>query len=144
MKTPELLFMSSRDRDRLKVLHEVRKGHLNQRQAAEQLGMTDGWVRKLLVQLRREGDRGVLHRLRGRPSNRKLSEKMRERVVAAVKVAFVVCHAIGLETGSASQDYIQLYEGDAKLLTDSLAHIQKAATQILNSIGAENSSAPPA
>jgi hypothetical protein len=51
----------------------------------------------------------------------------------------VVCHAIGLETGSASQDYIQLYEGDAKLLTASLEHIQKAASQILDAIGAEGS-----
>jgi hypothetical protein len=58
-------------------------------------------------------------------------------------VAFVVCHLVGLETGSASQDYIQLYEDDAKLLANSLVHIQKAATQILNSIGAEATSAPP-
>ena len=54
----------------------------------------------------------------------------------------MVCHAIGLETGSASQDYIQIYDGDAKLLTDSLEHIQKAANQILNAIGAEGTSAP--
>jgi hypothetical protein len=59
-------------------------------------------------------------------------------------VAFVVCHAIGLKTGSASQDYIQLYEGDAKLLTESLEHIQQTAAQILNAIGAEVFSAPPA
>ena len=49
----------------------------------------------------------------------------------------MICHAVGLETGSASQDYIQIYEGDAKLLTESLEHIQKAASQILNAIGAE-------
>jgi hypothetical protein len=72
------------------------------------------------------------------------STSKRSRETEAEAVAFVVCHAIGLETGSASQDYIQLYEGDAKLLTDSLAHIQKAATQILNTIGAEATSAPPA
>ena len=75
---------------------------------------------------------------------RRSSTSKRSRETEAEAVAFVVCHAIGLETGSASQDYIQLYEGDAKLLTDSLAHIQKAATQILNAIGAEESSAPPA
>ena len=56
----------------------------------------------------------------------------------------MVCHAIGLETGSAAQDYIQLYEDDAKLLTESLEHIQRTATQILNAIGAEFSSGPPA
>jgi len=74
---------------------------------------------------------------------RRSSTSKRSRETEAEAVAFVVCHAIGLETGSASQDYIQLYEGDAKLLTDSLAYIQKAATQILNTIGAEATSAPP-
>lgn len=59
-------------------------------------------------------------------------------------VAFVVCQAIGLETGSAAQDYIQLYDGDAKLLSESLEHIQQTATRILNAIGAKESSAPPA
>jgi hypothetical protein len=33
-----------------------------------------------------------------------------------VAVAFVVCHALGLETGTGSSDYIQLYHGDSNLL----------------------------
>jgi len=57
--------MSARDRDRLKVLHEVVRGHLPQRQAGEQLGITDRWVQTLLGRLRKEGDGGLLHRLRG-------------------------------------------------------------------------------
>jgi antirestriction protein ArdC len=81
----------------------------------------------------------MMHRNERRSST---SKQIRETEAEAV--AFVVCHAVGLETGSASRDYIQLYEGDAKLLTDSLAHIQKAVTQILNAIGAEGMSAPPA
>jgi len=61
----------------------------------------------------------------------------------AEAVSFVVCSGIGLEMGSAAQDYIQLYEGDAKLPTESLEHIRQTATTILNAIGAEVSSAPP-
>lgn len=75
---------------------------------------------------------------------RRSSTSKRTRETEAEAVAFVVCHAIGLETGSASQDYIQIYDGDAKLLTASLEYIQKAANQILNAIGAEISSAPSA
>ncbi len=74
---------------------------------------------------------------------RRASTSKRSRETEAEAVAFVLCHAISLETGSASQDYIQLYQGDAKLLTASLEHIQKTATQILNAIGAEGTSAPP-
>jgi antirestriction protein ArdC len=80
----------------------------------------------------------MMHRDERRPSTSK-----RSRETEAEAVAFVVCQAIGLETGSAAQDYIQLYEGDAKLLTESLEHIQLTATRILNAIGAEVSSAPP-
>jgi hypothetical protein len=58
----------------------------------------------------------------------------RLRETEAEAVAFVICHASGLETGSAAQDYIQLYEGDANLLTESLERIQCTATQILNAI----------
>ena len=37
----ETLLLTQDDRDRLKVLHEVRKGHITQRQAAEQLKLND-------------------------------------------------------------------------------------------------------
>jgi hypothetical protein len=68
----------------------------------------------------------------------------RVRETEAEAVAFVVCSAIGLETGSSAQDYIGLYGGDAKLLSECLEYVQRTATQILNAIGADNSSAPPA
>jgi antirestriction protein ArdC len=55
----------------------------------------------------------------------------------AESVAFVVGKAIGLETGSASADYIQLYRGDAKLLQESLEVVQRTATVILGAITPE-------
>jgi DNA transposition AAA+ family ATPase len=54
----------------------------------------------------------------------------RIRETEAEATAFVVCHAIGLETGSAASDYIQLWNGDAQLLTESLAYIRQAASQM--------------
>jgi antirestriction protein ArdC len=57
------------------------------------------------------------------------SRKVRETEAEAT--AFVVCHAIGLETGSAAADYIQLWNGDKETLTDSLTYIQKTASQML-------------
>src|ERR1700674_242118 len=82
----------------------------------------------------------LAHEMMHRDERRNSTSK-RSRETEAEAVAFVVCHAIGLETGSASQDYIQLYEGDAKLLTASLEYIQNTASQILNAIDAEASSA---
>ena len=83
-----MLVLSTKDRDRLKVLHEVRQGHLTQREAGEQLGFTDRWVRKLLGRVKKEGDRGVVHRLRGRASNRRLGEKVRRKALKVVEAQY--------------------------------------------------------
>jgi transposase len=88
MRKQEMLAMSTKDRDRLKVLHEVKGGHLTQRGAAQQLGVTDRWVRKLLVRVKQEGDRGVVHRLRGKESNRRLPESLRRKVLKLVKAKY--------------------------------------------------------
>ena len=85
----------------------------------------------------------VAHELMHRDERRSSTPK-RIRETEAEAVAFVVSLAIGLETGSAAQDYIQLYDGDGKLLTERLEFIQQAANQILNAIGANGTSSPPA
>jgi DNA integrity scanning protein DisA with diadenylate cyclase activity len=53
------------------------------------------------------------------------------RELEAESVAFVVGKAIGLITGTASADYIQLYQGNASLLAESLEVIQQTANVIL-------------
>jgi DNA-binding Lrp family transcriptional regulator len=80
--------MTTQDRDRLKVLHEVKKKHITQKEAAEQLGLSGRWVRKLVRRLRKEGDRGVIHRLRGKVSNRKIAQKVRQKAVKIVRAEY--------------------------------------------------------
>src|SRR5450631_1598345 len=77
----EGLWMSAKERDRLKVLHEVKKRHITQKQAAAELGLSVRWVRELLLRLRAGGDAGLRHGLRGRRSNRKTSEAVKQRAV---------------------------------------------------------------
>jgi hypothetical protein len=81
----ERMTLSERERDRLKVLHEVKQGHLKQRQGAEQLGMSERGFRKLLKRFRKNKDSAVVHGLRGRRSNRGLTEEMASKAVQAVK-----------------------------------------------------------
>jgi len=73
--------MSAKERDRLKVLHEVRKRHITQKQAGGELGISVRWVRTLVKRLRKEGDSALRHRLRGRPSNRKTPAAVKRRVL---------------------------------------------------------------
>lgn len=60
------------------------------------------------------------------------------RETEAESVAFVVCHAFGLETGTASSDYIQLYGGSTETLVASLDRIQKTACLVIEQIDVQN------
>jgi hypothetical protein len=64
------------------------------------------------------------------------------RETEAESVAFVVGQAIGLEMGKASSDYIQMYNGDTRLLAESLEFIQRTAGVILGAINFEDSATP--
>jgi transposase len=74
--------MSQRERDRLKVLHGVQQGQFTQAKAAQLLGLTVRQVRRLQERHEQLGDAGLVHRLRGKPSNRQLDDKLRKRVLA--------------------------------------------------------------
>ena len=77
----ERLLLTQKERDRLKVLHEVKQGHLTQVAAAEQLGISERWVREMVRRVRKKGDRAVVHGLRGKPSKRRWKAKVRDRAV---------------------------------------------------------------
>lgn len=81
----ERIALSQRERDRLRVLHEVEQKHLTQVEAARRLQLTDRHIRRLLVAVRERGDAAVVHRLRGRPSNRRLVTSLQQKILARIR-----------------------------------------------------------
>src|SRR5215469_12526703 len=73
--------MTQRDRDRLVVLKKAQKKLITQAQAAVELAITERQVRRLLKKLKKDGDRAVVHGLRGRPSNRRLDQETGNKAV---------------------------------------------------------------
>src|SRR5437867_9888282 len=81
----ERIALSQRERDRLRVLHEVKQKQITQIAAAGRLKITARQVRRLLLRLREQGDRGLIHGLRGRPSNRRLAPVFEQKILARVR-----------------------------------------------------------
>jgi hypothetical protein len=61
------------------------------------------------------------------------------RETEAEAVAFIVGQSVGLDMGTASSDYIQMYAGNAALLAESLEVIQRTSAVILAAIQPEES-----
>jgi hypothetical protein len=64
-------------------------------------------------------------------AERRINTTKTVRETEAEAIAFVVGTTIGLNTGDASASYIQLYQGNAALLAESLEVIQKTSAVIL-------------
>lgn len=73
--------MSQEERDVLKVMSEVLGGRRTQSEAARLLGRSVRQVRRIQRRLEREGDGGIIHKLRGRQSNARRPEKERKEAL---------------------------------------------------------------
>lgn len=74
--------MSQKERTRLKVLSRVKSGLLRLVDAAGQMGLGYRQAKRVWQRYRRGGDAGLVHRSRGRGSNRRTPEDVRKRVLA--------------------------------------------------------------
>lgn len=77
----DVIAMSLRELKRLKLVHEVLGRQITQRQAAVLAGLSERQMRRLVRSVREEGDGGIVHRSRGRPSSRRLSGDVKRRVL---------------------------------------------------------------
>ena len=74
--------MTQRGRDRLVALRKADKKLITQKQAAQQIGLSERQCRRLLAKLRSEGEQAVIHAARGRSSNRRISATVEKQAVA--------------------------------------------------------------
>src|SRR5260221_9364528 len=80
----ERIEMTQEERDRLHWLKLTREKKITQKVAAERMGVSARWVRKLLRKLKRNGDGRVVDGLRKRPMKRKSGEAVRQRAIELV------------------------------------------------------------
>lgn len=82
MGEERLLRMTREEGRRLMVVQQVLDRKMRQRQAAELLARSVRQVRRWVQRVRHDGPAGIVHRLRGRPSNRRMAATLKQRVLA--------------------------------------------------------------
>src|SRR3954447_10223565 len=68
--------MTQKERDRLVALKKAKEKLITQGEAAAEIGVSERQVRRMLRNLKRRGDRAVIHSGRGRQSKRKIAEEV--------------------------------------------------------------------
>jgi transposase len=85
MTRKDIVTMSQEELRRLHVMHKIMEKAMTQADAAGKIGLCERQVRRVVARIREEGDRGIIHRLRGKPSNRALPEGVKNKVLELFK-----------------------------------------------------------
>lgn len=89
MAEEDILRMSREELKRLSVIQKVLRKELKQKKAAELLGVSIRQIKRLAKRVRREGEKGIIHRLRGKESNRKYEDGFKEKVLKIYERRYV-------------------------------------------------------
>ncbi|MEO8338863.1 MAG: helix-turn-helix domain-containing protein [Nitrospirota bacterium] len=81
MVREEMVRMRVQELKRVHVIRQARGKAIGPQEAGEVLGLTSRQVRRLIQRVRTEGDAGLVHRSRGRPSNRRYRPALKARAL---------------------------------------------------------------
>ena len=89
MYNKDIIMASREELKRLYVVKKVIDREMSQVKAGELLMLSERQVRRIEGRVKEEGERGVVHRLRGRESVRKIDKRKQEQVIRAYRKKYL-------------------------------------------------------
>src|SRR4030066_1082678 len=81
MAREDMIIVGQRERKRLHIIQKVLERVIKQGEAGGILSLSSRQIRRIVKRVRIEGGKGVIHRSRGKASNRRIPGKVREEVI---------------------------------------------------------------
>ncbi len=76
----ELITLTMKEQTRYEVIRDNLKGRIKAKEASIMLGISTRQVYRLKKRIKEEGVKGIIHRLRGRPSSKKIPQYIRDEI----------------------------------------------------------------
>jgi len=80
--------MAQHELRRLYVIRKAIDNVITQKDASEAIGVSLRQTQRMVACVRREGDKGIVHKSRGRPSNRSIPDKTRQKILTLFKTTY--------------------------------------------------------
>jgi len=81
MDRKDIINMTGEELRRVSVIKQAIDKQIIQRKGAEVIGISERQMRRLIKRVRQEGDKGIIHKSRGKPGNRKTDDKVKAEVI---------------------------------------------------------------
>jgi transposase-like protein len=84
----DIIMLSQKELKRIHIIQKVADGVIKQVDAAGILLLSTRQIRRIVKNVKAEGEKGIIHKSRGRDSNRKTPKKIRDRVVKLYRAQY--------------------------------------------------------
>lgn len=81
MTKKDIIMARPEELKRLHIIRKIMEKEIIQAEAGEILELSERQIRRLVKKVRVEGDQGIIHKLRGNPSNRIISNKIKNKTL---------------------------------------------------------------
>ena len=76
-----ILTMSQKEAERLKIICQIETKAMSVEQGAELIGISPRQTYRVLKRIKQEGTKGIIHKLRGKKSNRSYPKELKKKVI---------------------------------------------------------------
>jgi transposase len=83
-----ILTMSQKEVDRISFMSQVDNQEVTVEEAAEILRLSERQIYRILKRVRTEGSKGIIHKLRGRKSNRGYPEELKRKIITIYRKGY--------------------------------------------------------
>jgi hypothetical protein len=88
MAGKDIIMLSQKELKRIHIIQKVIDGVIKQVDAAGMLLLSTRQIRRIIKKVKAEGEKGIIHKSRGRASNRKRPKDIRERVIKLYRTRY--------------------------------------------------------
>ncbi|MFH1397233.1 MAG: helix-turn-helix domain-containing protein, partial [Candidatus Omnitrophota bacterium] len=80
-----IITMRQEELRRLHIVKKILGRELKQVEASDKLDLSYRQTKRITKRVKTEGDQGIIHKLRGRPSKRKIASKIKDKIINLCK-----------------------------------------------------------
>lgn len=88
MAGKDIIMVRQKELKRLHVIHKIMEGALTQKEAAELISLSERQIRRIVARIAEEGDTGIVHKSRGKPSKRELAHKLKKKIIELYRTTY--------------------------------------------------------
>ncbi|MCP4267032.1 MAG: ISNCY family transposase [Candidatus Brocadiaceae bacterium] len=88
MASGDIIMLSQKELIRLHIVHKILNKELNHKDASKALSLSERQIRRIVSRVTLEGDHGIVHKSRGKSSNRRISQRIKNKVIERYRTRY--------------------------------------------------------